>query len=109
MYRTHSIWYHWLEQNGLSDLEEPETLTDPTSPAEKQMELSKIIHDILLPRDFSSKGSAQQPTTRRWTEVAISELNTRLWGWHSTLPGELRWNRWGSCSDAVIPSIAALQ
>ncbi|OBT98176.1 hypothetical protein VE01_03713 [Pseudogymnoascus verrucosus] len=106
--RTHSIWYHWLEQNGLSDLEEPETLTDPTSPAEKQMELFKIIHDILLPRDFSSKGSAQQPTTRRWTEVAISELNTRLWGWHSTLPGELRWNRWGSCSDAVIPSIAAL-
>ncbi|KFY29643.1 hypothetical protein V494_08580 [Pseudogymnoascus sp. VKM F-4513 (FW-928)] len=106
--RTHSIWYHWLEQNGLSDLEEPETLADPTFPAEKQMELSKIIHDMLLPRDFSSKGPAQQPATRRWTEVAISELNTRLWGWHSTLPGELRWNRWGSCSDAVIPSIAAL-
>ncbi|KFY26563.1 hypothetical protein V493_04018 [Pseudogymnoascus sp. VKM F-4281 (FW-2241)] len=104
----HSIWYHWLEQNGLSELEEPETLADPTSPAEKQMELSKIIHDMLIPRDFSSKGAAQQPTTSRWTEVAIGELNTRLWGWHSSLPGELRWNRWGSCSDAVIPSIAAL-
>lgn len=106
--RMDSIWHIWLEQNGLSDLGEPEMLTDPTSPAEKQMELCKIIHDMLVPRDFLRGGSAQHPATQRWTEVAVNELNTRLWGWHSTLPGELRWNRWGSCSDTIMPGIAAL-
>jgi len=75
---------------------------------EKQnLELSVVIQEILSQR-LSSKIKPLRVSRRR-IDAPVIRLNARLLGWHeSLLPGH-RWDRWGSRSDFVQPSIAALQ
>jgi hypothetical protein len=73
----------------------------------KEIELGRIIQDMLSqtlsPKRMAPGGS------KRWAEISLNQLNARLCSWHNTLPGEMRWDRWGSSFDVVHPSIAALQ
>jgi hypothetical protein len=71
------------------------------------MELAKFVQDMLCRPDSSKVKSANG--LHGWTEVSFNGLNARLWSWHDSLPGEIRWNRWASKSDPLHLSIASLQ
>jgi len=101
-----TIWESWLDQQGLSYLKEPYDAPPSILVLNKQVELGKVVQDMLSqtlsPKKVVSIGS------RRWTEASLNQMNARLFNWCDSLSGEMRWDRWGSSSDVVHPSIAAL-
>jgi hypothetical protein len=89
-------------QGGCS-IESPVTLTFST----KELELSKIIHDIQSFVLLSSSTSANGPNHGR--EAHYTRMNTRLNLWQHTLPSEMRWSRWCTNLESIDQGLATLQ
>jgi hypothetical protein len=68
----------------------------------KHLELFKLTQDIL---DLTS-GS---PNISSTAGLSLTQLNSRLCGWHEDLPVELRWNKWGSSFEIIDPKVASMQ
>lgn len=104
---THT-WEDWLASHDLSFLEAGQTAgPDPTSLLHQQVELGRIIHDILA-TTFVPKRN-EQSKARRWTNVLLNKLNARLVAWHEALPNEMRWKKWLTAKDNLLPDICMLQ
>lgn len=73
----------------------------------KQAELGRIIQEIQSQVHFPCGRSRHG--SEYWLQAVYIKLNARLWGWHDSLPGAMRWNRWSSNLDEVDPSLANLQ
>ncbi len=78
--------------------------SSPGAILKKQVELARIIQDVMTVV-LDSKHSH----TKRWLKTSLTQLNARLCGWHDSLPGELRWKRWGSCFEEIDLQVAGLQ
>ncbi|KAI1623221.1 fungal-specific transcription factor domain-containing protein [Exophiala viscosa] len=72
----------------------------------KQAELSNIIAD--MQRQILSTRRRLLYRPDHWYDALYNKLNARLWRWHDSLPGELRWNRWSSNLEMVDPSLSPL-
>lgn len=102
------IWEDWLASHDLSFLEsDRSTAPSQTSLLHQQVELGRIIHDILS-TTFVPKRN-EQSKARRWTNVLLNKLNARLVAWHEALPNEMRWKKWLTAKDNLLPDIAMLQ
>jgi len=99
----------WLTKNGLPDSPPFDTLSEPNLILTYQDELCHIINDMMVKPHPLWGAAITFSDDLRWEELVVGEINTRLLGWHNALPGELRWNRWGSCFDIIHPSITALR
>ena len=108
-YSISTIWYSWLQEHGLSHLQDSEPSFDSSLLGFKGVELHEIINGLGFQRDLPKSCETAQYQSQHWVDVTVNELNAKLLRWHSTLPGELRWNRWGSSSEVVNPRVAALQ
>lgn len=102
------IWNEWLHSHDLGFLETGITAgPSPTSLLHQQVELGRIIHDI-LGTTFVPKRN-EQSKTRRWTNVLLNKLNGRLVAWHEGLPNDMRWKKWLTAKDNLLPDICMLQ
>ncbi len=73
----------------------------------KQAELGQIIKEIQSQVHFPGRGARRG--SEYWLQALYNKLNARLWSWHDSLPGAMRWNRWSSNLDEVDQSLANLQ
>jgi hypothetical protein len=101
------VWETWLDQHDLSCFKDMTGAPNSLSVLKRQIDLGRIIEDMLSqtlpPKKMAPGGS------KRWAEISLNRLNARLCSWHNALPGDMRWDRWGSSFDVVHPSIASLQ
>jgi hypothetical protein len=101
------VWETWLDQHDLSSFKDMTGAPNSLSVLKRQIDLGRIIEDMLSqtlpPKKMTPGGS------KRWAEISLNRLNARLCSWHNALPGDMRWDRWGSSFDVVHPSIASLQ
>lgn len=51
----------------------------------------------------------EKSKARRWTNVLLNKLNARLVAWHEALPSEMRWKKWLTAKDNLLPDTAMLQ
>ncbi|KAG8164038.1 hypothetical protein KVR01_005956 [Diaporthe batatas] len=101
------IWEDWLLSHDLGFLVEDRTAApNHTSLLHQQVELGRIIHDILS-TTFVPKRN-EQSKARRWTNVLLNQLNARLLAWHETLPSDMRWKKWVTAKENLLPDIAML-
>ena len=96
-----------LDSQGLQHLEDSERTPDSAVLITMQAELGRIIEDIQAQPLNSSHAS--RSAAGCWVDAVYRELNARLWNWHDSLPGEMRWNRWSCQKQDVDPSLALLQ
>lgn len=102
------IWEDWLRTHDLGFLgTDRAAAPNHTSLLHQQVELGRIIHDILS-TTFVPKRN-EQSKTRRWTNVLLNKLNARLVAWHEALPSEMRWKKWLTAKDNLLPDTAMLQ
>lgn len=102
------VWNDWLRSHDLGFLETGITAgPSPTSLLHQQVELGRIIHDI-LGTTFVPKRN-EQSKARRWTNVLLNKLNARLVAWHEGLPNDMRWKKWLTAKDNLLPDICMLQ
>lgn len=104
---TSHLWDSWLDKQGLNHLRCLNVSLSSSLIFQKYMELTKIIQDVVSPA--SSPVQSTRLTSTHWKEVALNALTARFWNWHDSLPGALRWNRWGSNLDEVEVNLAAMQ
>ncbi|RFU34241.1 hypothetical protein B7463_g2082, partial [Scytalidium lignicola] len=103
---NHPLWERWLEDQGLGYLNDPELTPSYCSVFKKHIELGKIIQDMLAQIFAPGKESSRESS--RWVQLCLNQLNARFWNWHDSLPGDMRWNRWGSSFETVYPNIASM-
>jgi len=101
------IWDAWLDQQSLGFLKDEQASPDSTSILNKQIELGRIIEE-LLSQTFAPNRRAHR-RSGSWMENSVNKLNAKFLSWQDSLPGEMRWDRWGSSCDAVHSSVASLQ
>lgn len=102
------MWEEWLLTHDLGFLgEDRAAAPNHTSLLHQQVELGRIIHDILSTTFAPKRG--EQSKARRWTNVLLNKLNARLLAWHEALPSEMRWKKWLTAKDNLLPEIAMLQ
>ena len=76
----------------------------------KQVELGRIVHDMLAHTFSPKKTKVATPRRDTWTDVSLNELNSRLVSWHESLPNDMRWKKWfAASSDVLQPNVSALQ
>ncbi|CAK7234996.1 hypothetical protein SBRCBS47491_009140 [Sporothrix bragantina] len=103
------VWENWIHAHGLASL----ATMRPAGPKltllfNKQVELGRIIHDMLA-HTFSPKKTRIASTRRdTWTDVSLNELNSRLVSWHESLPNDMRWKKWFAASDVLQPNVSVL-
>lgn len=101
-------WEDWLLSHDLGFLETNRTAgPNVTSLLHQQVELGRIIHDILA-TTFVPKRN-EKSKARRWTNVLLNKLNARLVAWHEALPNDMRWKKWLTAKDNLLPEICMLQ
>lgn len=102
------VWEDWLLSHDLGFLETGKTAgPNLTSILHQQVELGRIIDDILSTTFVPKKN--EQTKARRWTSVLLNKLNARLVAWHEALPNDMRWRKWLTAKDNLLPDIAMLQ
>ncbi|KAJ0124344.1 transcriptional regulatory protein [Diaporthe amygdali] len=102
-----SIWENWLLSHDLGFLE----TARPAGPSlsslfHQQVELGRIIHDILSTTFAPRRKEGSK--TRRWTKISLNKLNARLVAWHEALPNEMRWKKWLTAKDNLLPDVTVL-
>lgn len=101
-------WEDWLMSHDLGFLETDRTAgPNLASLLHQQVELGRIIHDILA-TTFVPKRN-EKSKARRWTNVLLNKLNARLVAWHEALPSDMRWKKWLTAKDNLLPEICMLQ
>lgn len=101
-------WEEWLHSHNLGFLDTDRTAgPNLTSLLHQQVELGRIIHDILATTFVPKRND--QSKARRWTNVLLNKLNARLVAWHEALPNEMRWKKWLTAKDNLLPDICMLQ
>lgn len=102
------IWEDWLASHDLVFLETGRPAgPNLTSMLHQQVELGRIIHDILATTFVPQRN--EQTKARRWTNVLLNKLNARLVAWHEALPKEMRWKKWLTAKDNLLPDICMVQ
>jgi hypothetical protein len=96
-----------LDSQGLQHPENPDRSPDSAVFINMQAELGRIIEDIQTQALNSSHAS--RSAAGCWVDAVYREFNARLWKWHDSLPGEMRWNRWSARKNDVDPSLVSLQ
>ncbi|KIX10471.1 uncharacterized protein Z518_01554 [Rhinocladiella mackenziei CBS 650.93] len=100
------LWERWVSQQSANNLEDLDVSPVSTLLLTKQAELGSIIKEIQLRVHSANRKSHRG--SEFWLEALYNKMNARLWSWHNSLPGEMRWSRWGSNLEEVNPSIATL-
>ncbi|KIX97485.1 uncharacterized protein Z520_06937 [Fonsecaea multimorphosa CBS 102226] len=99
------LWAPQVDQLRNKSTDDPDQPDVPTLLLTKQAELGKIITDIQL--QVHSKRKLRH-LSEYWHQALYNKLNSRLWSWHDSLPGDMRWSRWSSNLEEVEPSLANL-
>ncbi|KAK7710258.1 hypothetical protein SLS64_005842 [Diaporthe eres] len=95
-----------VDEIALSDAIRKATLHETDEGISQQVELGRIIHDI-LGTTFVPKRN-EKSKARRWTNVLLNKLNARLVAWHEALPNDMRWKKWLTAKDNLLPDICML-
>jgi hypothetical protein len=104
--RTSPLWENWLDGQDLGHLKSPPTAPNPHLIFQKYIDLAKIIHDILCLGWEACQNT--KSGSKHWDRIVLNAISARLWNWHDGLPGDFRWNRWGSNVDDVHLSLASM-
>lgn len=100
-------WEDWLISHDLGFLETNRTAgPNLASLLQQQVELGRIIHDILATTFVPKRNDKSK--ARRWTNVLLNKLNARLVAWHEALPNDMRWKKWLTAKDTLLPEICML-
>ncbi|RDW84286.1 hypothetical protein BP6252_01876 [Coleophoma cylindrospora] len=102
----HLYYQDWLRGEGLVDYIEPITSLKLTLVFNRQIELGRLMQDMLS-RMFAPKKLSTLEATRS-LELSLMELNSRLSTWHEALPGEMRWKKWPARGEKLQQHIAVL-
>lgn len=87
--------------------QEGNELFTPTLLLVKEAELGRIITEAQSQIHLGGRSCAH--SSGHWAQALYSKLNARLWSWHDSLPGEMRWNKWSPNTEDVDPALANLQ
>ncbi|KIW91502.1 uncharacterized protein Z519_07468 [Cladophialophora bantiana CBS 173.52] len=68
--------------------------------------LARIIEDIQA--EVFNSDHISRHAAGCGVDALYHKFNARLWNWHDSLPGEMRWNRWSSKEEDADPSLALL-
>ena len=101
------LFSKWCVEQGLEYLRDPiPVIPKLTLVFNQQVELSRIIHDFLGQVFTPSKDKSQG---KRWTELSLSETNTKLARWRENLPSDMMFKKSDISADMLQPNVYSLQ